>query len=678
MNDNLYTLIHFYDWRIVALSILIAVFGSFVTLEIHRMAGEQGKRLKKNVWITAGAVAMGLSIWSMHYVGMAAFELRIPLSYDPVLTAVSFIPALLSAFIAFYVLHKKDWRFMTIIIAGGFMGLGITSMHYTGMEAIQFAGVREYNFGMFFLSFIIAVSASIAALLIFSFMKTNRRFSQKIGASLLLGAAISGMHYTGMEATSYCIPSSMTAQLLPAPESGIDWLWAGVSFAVFVMFSFVVFFIYNERRWSIQTKYRNPLTGLPNQRSLEDTLLKDRGSARFAVMIHIEHIPKLNETFGYQAGDAVIQEAAARIEQVTNRHLMLFHLENRKFLIFGTLAASLDKLLIELKAALDQSYTIFGDQVTNDFSLGITKPQSLKSKQQLMKEAERALQLARSEGLGQWLFYHPESHSDERERQLMEDCPWSFSQGQIHVYYQPKVPLASEGLVAAEALVRWEHPVYGWVSPGEFMPLIEKYGYITLLTRHVLYEACRKGKAWLDQGFDFEHISVNLSPLHFQLEGTSDMVQAALRDTGFPPEKLELEITESGTIEQLNGATRLLKVLTEQGIRISLDDFGTGFSSLTHLRSLPIHTVKLDRSFIFEVPGTIKDEKMVALIIQLAHSLGLHVVTEGVETETQASWLTEQNSDYGQGFLYSPAVPAEQFETLWLNNEDPLNSEERR
>jgi EAL domain-containing protein (putative c-di-GMP-specific phosphodiesterase class I) len=247
---------------------------------------------------------------------------------------------------------------------------------------------------------------------------------------------------------------------------------------------------------------------------------------------------------------------------------------------------------------------------------------------------------------------------------LDRDLRVAIERGELELHYQPKLELASGEIRGAEALVRWRHPVHGLIAPDRFIPLAEESGFIEQLGHWTLREACRQMRRWRDAGFALANVSVNVSPRQFRRRGLFEFVRDCVREAALPAECLGIEITEGLLMERSQAIEELLQRLSAMGHGIALDDFGTGFSSMAYLKRFPVREIKIDRVFIEGLATGAESEAIVAAIIAMSHALGKSVVAEGVETEEQFALLARMGCDEVQGFLLSPALPAEQFEAL--------------
>ena len=282
---------------------------------------------------------------------------------------------------------------------------------------------------------------------------------------------------------------------------------------------------------------------------------------------------------------------------------------------------------------------------------------------QLLGQANVAMQRAKQLGGNCFEFYHESLHSCTRERLLLEaQLDKALERGQLEVFYQPKLYVAREQLLGAEALVRWRHPEFGLVSPASFISLAEETGQIVAIGEFVLREACRQAMAWAHDGVPGMQVAVNISMHQLRKGDFVELVAAVLAETGLPPAQLELELTETQLTDDVGSLAALFRQLRALGVRLAIDDFGTGYSSLSYLKHLPVDTLKVDRAFIRDLDGSGQDgdSAIVRAIIVMAHSLGLAVVAEGVEELAQLNFLRENGCDEIQGYFISRPVPAAQ------------------
>lgn len=408
------------------------------------------------------------------------------------------------------------------------------------------------------------------------------------------------------------------------------------------------------------------LTGLPNRAAFNDRLNLAVARARedtpcAVLLLDLDHFQNVNDTLGHEHGDLLLVAVARRIRGSLPEAAFMARFSGDEFVILleNTSIEQAKQVGQDLLQAMTREFDIGNDRLGISASLGIVAyPTDGESASILMRYADLALHRAKSAGRNALAVFSRDL-SDEIQRRVLLDArlKHALERKELALHYQPKLEIRSGRLVGWEALLRWQSPELGAVSPEEFIPVAEQSGMILPIGDWVLREACRQMRAWQDQGLAAGTMAVNLSTRQFRQKDLAEEISAALRDTGLAPDALELEITESSIMDNLISATAVLAELERLGIRIAVDDFGTGYSSLSYLKSFPIHCLKIDRSFINDVPGDENDTAIVRTIIALAGSLGLTVVAEGVETEAQLAYLRANHCDQVQGFLFSRPLP---------------------
>jgi EAL domain-containing protein (putative c-di-GMP-specific phosphodiesterase class I) len=313
-----------------------------------------------------------------------------------------------------------------------------------------------------------------------------------------------------------------------------------------------------------------------------------------------------------------------------------------------------------------ESYLIEQYDLTLTASVGIALyPEDGEDLETLSKNADTAMYRAKQEGRQCYRFFTQEmqAHS-ERNLQLVNALRHALERDQLYLYYQPQVTLQDGHIVGAEALLRWQHPELGIVSPAEFIPVAENSGLILPIGEWVLRSAVRQAKSWLEDGFAPLIMAVNLSTVQFRHPDLPELITRILEEEGLPPEYLELELTEGVAMHNPQAAIEVMNNLHERGVRMSIDDFGTGYSSLSYLKKFNVYKLKIDQSFVRDISTDPEDKAIVSAIIGLAKSLSLKTIAEGVETSGQQTFLREQGCDEMQGYLFSKPVPVEQFAAL--------------
>lgn len=423
--------------------------------------------------------------------------------------------------------------------------------------------------------------------------------------------------------------------------------------------------------------YYDTLTGLPNRVSFEEHLASSiahtgSGRERLAVMfLSLDRFKKFNDTLGHIVGDQLLKNVAERLTLSMGEGNTVARFGSDEFSFLLTRikeAEDAARLAREFQMVLDRSFTVEGHDLYVTSSIGISLyPDDGHDAQGLLKSAGAALYRAKQGGGSNYQFYTADMNERALHRLALENqLRWALERDEFRVYYQPQVSIDTGQITGMEALVRWQHPELGLVSPAEFIPLSEDTGLVAPIGEWVLRTACAQTKLWQDCGFHNLHVSVNLSPRQFQQPDLVAVVSRLLRQTGLDASCLELEVTESSVMKNAESAINTLRELKAMGIKISIDDFGSGYSSLSYLKHLPIDVLKIDQSFVRDMTTDPKDAAIVMAIIQLAHSLQLKVKAEGVETEDQLHFLRLLRCDEMQGFLFCRPLTVEDFEQLLL------------
>ena len=419
--------------------------------------------------------------------------------------------------------------------------------------------------------------------------------------------------------------------------------------------------------------YTDPLTGLANRLSFRE-LLDDRlltlhaSSGELALLfIDLDDFKRVNDTLGHEAGDEVLSQLAARLrltlERFGARAADIARFGGDEFIVLymaddiRTASARLAEALIE---EIERPLLLAGKQVFLGASVGITLfPFDAYHAGQLLKNADIAMYQAKVAGKNCYRFYsRAMDQAVERRVQLEQDLRGAWDRGELSVAYQPIYALADGRICGAEALLRWQHPHLGMVPPSVFIEVAEQSGLIENLGRNVLEKACEDAVLWKEVSGHLPFVSVNISPRQLRSGELPDVVGNALRSSGLLPRQLHLELTETAVLVDEAQASALLSRVRATGVKVWLDDFGTGFSGLSHLRRVPLDGVKIDRSFVADVLRDPDDLALTTAIIAMAHSLGITVVAEGIETEGQCGILRERGCDQGQGFWFGRPMSA--------------------
>ncbi|MDP2902947.1 MAG: EAL domain-containing protein [Methylovulum sp.] len=431
----------------------------------------------------------------------------------------------------------------------------------------------------------------------------------------------------------------------------------------------------SEKRINYLAFY-DPLTGLPNRRLLQERLKynielgRREGKSMAVLMLDLDRFKAVNDGLGHTSGDELLTQVAARLSSRLRDIDTVARLGGDEFTILLsniTHQEDVGKIAQAIIEDLARPFQLSqSDDVRIGASIGISLyPQHDNTPEKLMDHADLALYQAKKEGRGCFAYFSEELTAHVHNRIALESrLRKAIEQQELRVYYQPQVDIASGKIIGAEALVRWHHPEQGLIPPVRFIPIAEESGLIIAIGEWVLYETCRQGRAWLDAGLLPLTLAVNVSSHQFRYSNITNLVASILEKTGFPACQLELEMTESSLMEDQDNVIAVLSGLRAQGIRLAIDDFGTGYSSLAYLKKFPVDVLKIDKSFIDDIPYDQSDTEIAATIISMGHVLGFKVLAEGVETVEQLAFLREKGCDIYQGYIKSKPLPAEGFMQL--------------
>ena len=427
------------------------------------------------------------------------------------------------------------------------------------------------------------------------------------------------------------------------------------------------------------------LTGLPNRQQLQqqlDQILDDAGrlQRRVAVLcVGLDDFKGINEQFSYQTGDQLLLALSDRLRGHSGRLGALARLGGDQFALVQAdieqpyEAAELAQSVLD---DLDNPFVLDNQEVRLRATIGITLfPEDGDSTEKLLQKAEQTMTLAKSRSRNRYQFYIASVDSEmRRRRELEKDLRNALALNQLHLVYQPQIDYRDHNVVGVEALLRWQHPTHGFVPPDLFIPLAEQNGTIIAIGEWILDQACRQLRDWHDQGFTELRMAINLSTVQLHHAELPRVVNNLMQVYRLPLRSLELEVTETGLMEDINTAAQHLLSLRRSGALIAIDDFGTGYSSLSYLKSLPLDKIKIDKSFVQDLLEDEDDATIVRAIIQLGKSLGMQVIAEGVETVEQEAYIIAQGCNEGQGYLYSKPLPAREL-TAYLKQARRLNTQ---
>ena len=675
-----------YNGWLVAASLLMAMLASYTALDLAVRIGSATGRAAR-VWLTGSSVAMGVGIWSMHFLGMLAFRLPMAMGYDLGITALSLLIAIVSSAFALWLVSQAQLSRRRLVLGAVIMGAGVASMHYCGMEAMRMHPAVHYVPWICALSIFIAVAAAGVALWMAFHLRhrTRRALPLRAAAAAVMGLAIAGMHYTGMAAAQFPAGS-----VCDADSFGISTGWLAMMIIALDLSVLTIALVTSildlrlEMRTatlvsSLATANRelkflalhDSLTKLPNRVLLEDRLEQEiqkakREKTRFSVLLlDLDGFQQINDAYGHRVGDRLLVDTAERIRGCVRGQDTLARVSGDEFvlLIDAGEPAYAAQVADKVTEAVRQPFDIEGQELRISASVGIALYTGREEEHpNLLKNADAAMFHAKSQGRNGYCFFESSMNDDvQKQMKMVHELRLAHERGEFMLHYQPKFDAANNSLIGAEALLRWSHPTRGIVPPDQFIPLAEKSGLIIPIGEWAIGEACRQLSRWRKIGLPMRSISVNLSAVQFNHPAMIAMVNDTLERYALAPSSLTLEITESTAMQNADASIAILQQLNEMGVHISIDDFGTGYSSLLYLKRLSAKELKIDRGFVRDVTHDAEDAAIVAAIVALGRTLNLKIVAEGVETEEQREFLTRVGCDALQGYLLGRPMPAEPF-----------------
>lgn len=911
-----------YDPWLVLLSILIASFAAYAALDVATRIASSPSRAQAAWWTGIGALAMGGGTWAMHFIGMLAFSLPCRVSYDPGITLISILPSILASAVALGVISRRSVSPRALLVGSVLLGMGIGTMHYTGMAAYRLDGLVRYDPTLFAFSLVVAVLLAYLALWIrFGlYGRVPPRWLALLSA-LVMGGAVSGMHYTAMAAAYFIsdgrpdiADSGLSASFLatwigiltalliglvlvaamawrqrdlatrlqiseqrirrildttqegflmtglddvvtqvnPAfaqllgglPEDFVghsihDFVDAanrailvvqsanrergeqsiyeveltrldgtsvpcqfsaspiadetGVKAGAFALVSDLssrraheayvrqvvamfestaegvlltdlngrilsvnpaftevtgyseaealgqnprflqsgrhdeVFYqalwaevnatghwqgeLWNRRKngeifpeWLTVSAVRDttgavqsyvgvfsdishikrseaelerlahydPLTGLPNRTLMHAQLNHAlyhaaRHKERLAVMVlDLDGFKTVNDSLGHPAGDLLLQTIAGRLQRLLRRDDMVARMGGDEFAVIAEAIGNPGLIAEKIIRAVAEPVELDGHSALVTASIGIAIfPDDGGDTTSLLQAADMAMYASKQAGRNTSRFHHADMTRAAQQRLVIEQgLRRALDNDELEVWFQPQFDLLSGNLVGAEALVRWRSPERGLVPPNDFIPIAEETGLILPLGEWVLRQSCRHAVEWEARGLGAGSVSVNVAGPQIERGDFFAIVQTVLEETGWPAERLELEITESFLLRNAEQAMAVVEKLSELGVKVAIDDFGTGYSSLSYLKYLRVNKLKIDQSFVRDLPDDRDDAAITRAVISLGHNLGFSVIAEGVESDAQREFLKREGCDQAQGYFYSRPLPATEYENF--------------
>ncbi|RWY79444.1 bifunctional diguanylate cyclase/phosphodiesterase [Rhizobium leguminosarum] len=660
---------------------VICVLGSMLSMRLFtRVRRSQG--LQKTNWLFLSGFVGGSTIWTTHFIAMLGYQTPVANGYEPTLTLLSLFAAVATTMTGFTIASIAQKS--PLIEAGGvIVGLGIAVMHYVGIAGYEIEGRLEWQTSY--------VVASLVFAGLFGAVATNRvcrpitRFCRH-GAALSLILAIVLTHFTGMAGLTI-LPDATVA----APTEIIsDGIMTGLVSAVMIIILVLgasTYIIDMQSTQAAVERYRHlslhdPLTNLANRAAFNEHLSalvnkpKDMTANIAVLSFDLDRFKEINDVHGHAAGDAVLRAVAERLSKIMLNGQFVARVGGDEFVavmcdyfVRSDAKGLAQRMLDEIARPIEWN----GHALTVGSSIGIsTYPGQADTLDDLLSQADIAMYRAKSTATNSICFYEPSMDQAARERNaLASEMREGLARGEFELFYQQQNDTVTRDIVGLEVLLRWRHPVRGYISPVEFIPIAEKTGFIIELGEWVLRAACAEAATWKNP----LRIAVNVAPQQLGDNRLPQIVHQILLETGLPAARLEIEITESGIIADHQHALQAIRRLKALGVKVAMDDYGTGYSSLSTLQSFPFDKIKIDRAFVDGVVTNKQSAAIVRSTLILAASLDIPVLAEGVENEDHIDFLRREGCLQVQGFLFGKPGPRSGIEAI-VNGEVPAAQQE--
>jgi len=670
-----------YNLLLICFSLFVATLASYTVLEIAERISSQETARYRRMWLAGGALVFGVGIWSTHFTGMLAFQLPINVAYNALFTVVSL---LLCIGLSFYLLHRstqRRLRWSRMLADGVALGGGMAVVHWLGLHSMQIMPAVRYTPWLEILS--VLATMAVAVLNIWIIYTLNARksdhFWRRVIFAGMLGLGIFFMHCLNMAAANFS-PDSISSTYASIDSERL--MSAVVLGTLFVLIAALIFsgaqktkllrkIVGRTNDKLLHFATHDVLTGLPNRALLAERIqhaihVSKRSGLSFAVLfMDLDGFKGINDSLGHAVGDGLLIAVGQRIRACIRSEDMVSRIGGDEFVVvMGNLASPevVENLAENILSVLRQDFRVDEATLRVTSSIGIAVyPNSGDTVDALMKNADAAMYEAKQNGRNTYRFFEPAMHASAmRHLTVRHALQLAVEHNQLSLHFQPKFEGRQGTLTGVEALLRWDHPELGSMSPTEFIPIAERSGQIIPIGDWVLREVCAQIVRWDAAGMPPVKVALNLSPLQMRPD-LVDSVTAIVSQAGIAPQRLMFEITETAAMKNVEKSARIITDLQELGYDIAIDDFGAGYSSLAYLQQFHCRQIKIDKFFTSRLDqGGDSGPAIVSAIIALAHALNMEVVAEGVETEAQLAALQKLNCDQVQGFLLArPAAARE-------------------
>lgn len=639
-----------YNSVFVVISIILACVASYTALSLNERLKKQSF-VDRRLWIALASFALAFGIWAMHSMGMLAYELPIKIKYDLFFTSFSIVPIFLTSIFAFTIINAEIITRMKALLSSLLIALGVSSMHYFGMSAIDVDMHHVYNPNGVVLAFFCPF---VAFMIVITFYHKLDRVLYRILFGILIGLSVSAAHYIMMAAMTIHVPKTLIhpTKLFPheyATPFAIVLCAALALIIILLLIGSFMDYLLTKRVERVDT-----ITHLSN--SMQMMLDIEKHDCKQVALWIFDDIEYINKTYGYHVGDRYAKEIADRILSAVPKDVKVYRAAQHQFLLATGESGDSFYLLHQLlakKLALPFIETTLNQEIIPQAVCAYTKDEKA-SNEELLKQVIAISKLPQLNYDFSIIKYDPAMHDTDVEDEIIHNIDRAMYNDELYLVYQPKLLANEQKVVGVEALLRWQHKDFGFISPGMFVPLLEQHHKMDIVTDWVIDKVCQQIADWRERGICTGPVAINIPGEYLISEQLKQCLQRTLQKYQVKPEQIELELTETSFVQNLEEAMRTVQYYNDLGFGIALDDFGTGLSSLSYLRQMKITTLKVDKAFIDHVPAYEKDVAIAKTIIGLGEALNLMVVVEGIETKEQLQFVIEScKAPIAQGYYFS-------------------------
>ena len=658
--DNMVLIQGEFSIPFVLLSVLFAIVGTYTAFKMHDRI-QDNSFFPKSVWFFMASFALGFGIWAMHYMGMFAFEMPIEVSFHPFFTVVSIIPILAAAYFSFYLSYKKKTSLKSAFLSSIILAVGVVLMHFIGMYSLIDNTYHYYHRSLLLFTFFIAFFSN---LIFYSIRLHLHRPFIKVTFSIFMGSMLSLTHYTAMIGMKIYVDRDQVI-LKEAIPVALRNMSAGILTAIFVVILlFLLMSMFADRYVQYRAEHFDVLTKLPNIRMFEQAL--EQNMEHNIAIIQMKDLHKCLEETNYLFRETVILEIALRIDQNMSAQSTLYRTDYYQFVVISKRNDThFNKNLKKIKVALNKAYKCINQE-------GLIPPFQILFAQRDINTSleviyERLKNLLKETPFSNDLInLEKKLNQKTEEEEILDNFPNALYNNELFLVYQPKFNPNKTTFNSIEALIRWKRPEQGNISPGIFIPILEKNESIYDLTDWIIFNVCRQLNEWKNEEVIIDSVSINIPGTYVTNKRLKKTLIDAVTRYEIEAKRIELEITETSYVGNIEEASEAVNQFRYLGFQVAIDDFGTGLSSLSYLKKLPINTLKIDKSFVDGVPYSPKDSEIIKGIISIASSLKLNIVIEGVEQEEQKDFIHKHfDNVLIQGYFYSKPLSSKELERFY-------------